>query len=119
MPYINPTDRSDYNYRMEEIVRQLKFCEPDIEKRPGPTNYIITRIVARALKPESGWSYNSLSRAIAVLRDAATEMERRLMAPYEDAKIGENGDVQEYVSEYQKRTTPVYDGNYDRGTEDL
>lgn len=75
----------------------MKFCESDVLKRPGPTNYVITRIVARALKPDDGWSYHSISRAIAVLRDAATEMERRLMAPYEDDKSAENGDIMEYM----------------------
>ena len=97
MPYIKKTERAKYNYRIEEVVRQLKFCEPDLLKRPGPTNYVVTKIVARALKPDDGWSYHSLSRAIAVLRDAATEMERRLMAKREDQVIIDNGDLEDYL----------------------
>lgn len=97
MPYIIKNDRSNLDPAIFEIVDRLEKVAPDILKRPGPTNYVVTRIVAGALKPAEGWSYHSLSRAIAVLRDAATEMERRLMAKREDQVIIENGDVPEYT----------------------
>ena len=77
-------------------MRQLKWVEPNIFKRTGTTNYVITRIVTRALKPSDGWSYSSISRAIAVLNDAAMEMHRRLMDVREDYAIKENGDIPEY-----------------------
>ena len=96
MPYIKPDDRAKLNFYMEEVVRQLEWVEPDIFKRTGTTNYVITRIVTRALKPADGWSYSSISRAIAVLTDAATEMRRRLMDVREDYAIKKNGDIPEY-----------------------
>ncbi len=96
MPYIKKYDRANLNSYINEVVYQLKWMQPDILKRPGPTNYVITRVVARALKPDDGWSYHSISRAIAVLNDAATEMRRRLMDVREDDAIKENGDIPEY-----------------------
>lgn len=72
------------------------MMEPDVLKRPGIVNYIITRIVATTLKPEEGWSYHSVSRALAVLRDAETEMRRRIMDVVEEKAIWRNGDLREY-----------------------
>lgn len=97
MPYIKHEDRVKLDFAIGEVVYALKQTAPDVFKRPGPTNYTITRIVAAALKPDEGWSYHSLSRAIAVLRDAAAEMQRRLMDQREDHVIRENGDVPEYA----------------------
>lgn len=37
--------------------------------------------------------YTIISQAIAALRDAADELARRLLGPYEDRKIAEAGDV--------------------------
>ncbi len=96
MPYIKRGARVRLNLYISEVVNQLKLVQPDLLKRPGPTNYVVTRIVARALKPDDGWSYHSISRAIAVLNDAATEMRRRLMDVRENDAIKENGDIPEY-----------------------
>ncbi len=98
MPYIKEHDRTTLNFAIDEIVTQLGWLQPDVLKRPGPTNYVVTRIVARTLKPEEGWSYHSISRALGVLRDAAAEMQRRLMDTREDAAIENNGDIPEYSS---------------------
>jgi hypothetical protein len=97
MPYIKKSDRDKLDFNIQEMVYSIDDLHRDVIDRPGLVNYTITRIVARSLEPEDGWGYHSLSRAIAVLRDAATEMERRLMAPYEDQKIRDNGDVPEYM----------------------
>lgn len=87
----------------------------------GDANYCICRIVLEGMKPETGWSYHSLSDvviafdaainfiydvqrveklediemapALSVLGDAATEIERRLLGPYEDTAILKNGDM--------------------------
>ncbi len=97
MPYISQHDRDGLDDAIGRIVEALKLTAPDVLKRPGPTNYTVTRIVAGALKPDEGWSYHSLSRAIAVLRDAAAEMQRRLMDQRENQVIKNNGDVPEYA----------------------
>jgi len=41
-----------------------------------------------------GKSYNSISAAISALEDAAHEVRRRVMVPYEDEKIKVNGDIE-------------------------
>lgn len=95
MPYINKNDRTFLDGYIHQIVNQLKL--KDLFSRPGDVNYTITRIVAGSMKPDfEGWSYHSLSRAIAILNDSKTEMERRLMAKREDQVIANNGDLEEY-----------------------
>jgi hypothetical protein len=100
MPYIKRNDREIVDGTIDRTIAALVFGFPDIFNRPGPVNYVITRIVASSLKPPTGWSYHSISRAIAVLRDAATEMERRLMAHREKEAINENGDIEEYEGKF-------------------
>jgi hypothetical protein len=96
MPYIKQSQRKRLEYPLDVIVNQLNSLEQEVACRPGLVNYAITSIVLRTLKPDDGWSYTSISRAVAVLRDAATEMERRLMAKREDQAILNNGDIPEY-----------------------
>lgn len=90
MPYINVGNRMALDPIIEGLVKRLR----DIECRPGDCNYVVTRIVLEALKPgDTGWNYHSLSDAVRVLKDAATEIERRLLGPYEDAAMQQNGDL--------------------------
>jgi hypothetical protein len=97
MPYITKVQRANgLDDAIHQAVEHLKRIAPLLD-RPGPTNYVVTRIVAGALKPDTGWSYHSISRALAVLHDAETEMRRRLMDAREDIVIEENGDVLEYM----------------------
>ena len=96
MPYIKQESRARINSYLHELTDQIQMMEPDALKRPGIVNYIITRIVATVLKPDEEWSYHSMSRALAVLRDAEAEMRRRLMDVIENTAIGRNGDLQEY-----------------------
>jgi hypothetical protein len=74
------------------------MMEPDVLRRPGIVNYVVTRLVASTLEPDEGWSYHSISRALAVLSDAKAEMRRRLMDVIENNAIVRNGDLQEYGS---------------------
>ena len=97
MPYIKRKDRGLINHDLHELTESILWAKPNILERPGMVNYAISRLVCGTLKPEAGWSYHSLSRAIAVLRDAATEMERRLMAKHEDQVIQDNGDLEDYL----------------------
>lgn len=87
----------------------------------GDANYCVCRILLEGMKPETGWCYHSLSDvliafeaatnfvydvqreqeledaatapALSVLYDAITEIERRLIGPYEDKAILKNGDM--------------------------
>ena len=86
----------------------------------GQASYCVCRVVLETLKPDTGWCYESLSGAllviesacdliymndefqqtegayncIAVLCDTATEIERRLMAIYNNVAIAFNGDME-------------------------
>jgi hypothetical protein len=68
----------------EERLRQAP-----VEKVDGRLNYVISRLLAQ-LYPKGYFHYN---RAMGVLASAMQEFYRRRVAPYEDVKISENGDV--------------------------
>ncbi len=57
----------------------------------GELNYAITRLISNYLGPEM--DYARLNSITGVLHDVAVEFDRRVVAPYEDKKIQENGDV--------------------------
>lgn len=80
MPYI-PQDRRDYI--------EMWGDEPDTA---GELNYTITVLCIEYLKAH-GTRYATLNEVIGVLECAKLEFYRRLAAPYEDAKIKQNGDV--------------------------
>lgn len=58
----------------------------------GELNYAITRLMVQFVK-ERGISYHVISDAIAAAQDAADEMKRRVLGPYEDVACARNGDV--------------------------
>jgi len=55
----------------------------------GDLNYILFAFCRRHVKP----SYNNYKNFCGELRQCATEIERRLLGPYEDEAIKRNGDV--------------------------
>ncbi len=57
----------------------------------GELNYAITRLISNYLGPEM--DYARLNNITGVLHDVAVEFDRRVVAPYEDMKKEENGDV--------------------------
>ena len=58
-------------------------------KADGDLNYLLYKYCKYHIKP----SYNSYKNYCAELRQCATEIERRILANYEDKKAKENGDV--------------------------
>jgi hypothetical protein len=58
----------------------------------GQLNYVITLAVKRYLA-EQGYDYRAYNEVVGVLECAKLELYRRSVAPYEDEKIKENGDV--------------------------
>jgi hypothetical protein len=63
----------------------------------GELNYAVTRLVdaylARAAEVSGRVRYAHLNEAVGVLECAKLELYRRVVAPYEDEKIAESGDV--------------------------
>jgi len=84
MPYVPNTDR----------IILSRFLTPDFLHQvstlsSGQLNYMITKMLL-AQAPKSYADFNTL---IGVLECCKLEMYRRAVAPYEDQKIEENGDV--------------------------
>lgn len=71
---------------MDKIVALMKELEV---KADGDLNYVLFKFCRQCVKP----SYNLYKNFIGELRQTAAEIERRLLGPYEDQKIKENGDV--------------------------
>lgn len=82
MPYVNKADRP----RLDDVVEQMYLM--DVEAS-GDLNYILFAFCRRHVKP----SYNNYKNFCGELRQCATEIERRLLGPYEDEAIKRNGDV--------------------------
>ena len=82
MPYIRPELRPI----LDDIVAHM--YQNDV-KANGALNYILFAYCKRYTEP----GYNAYKNFIGELRQCAVEIERRLLAPLEDRKIEENGDV--------------------------
>jgi hypothetical protein len=63
----------------------------DLPRTEGELNYMITLLVTLYLGPKP--NYVKHNSAIGALECAKLELYRRKVAPYEDTKILENGDV--------------------------
>jgi len=85
MPYIKQKDRD----RFKDLESELIFAVP---QNAGELNYLFTRIANQYLfkKNENYQAFNDL---IGALEGAKMELNRRRVAPYEDQKIKENGDL--------------------------
>jgi hypothetical protein len=83
MPYIKQESRP----AMDKIVELM--IKSNV-KANGDLNYILYAFCKRNVDP----SYNQYKNFCGELRQCATEIERRILAEYEDTKIKENGDVE-------------------------
>jgi len=82
MPYIKKEKRPE----MDKIVDLMNKLNVQAN---GDLNYILYKFCKNHIKP----SYNNFKNYCGELRQCATEIERRLLAQYENQKINENGDV--------------------------
>lgn len=83
MPYIKQSDRKNID-QVVEIIREIGI------KPNGEPNYLLFKLCKETIEP----SYNNYKNFIAELTECSEEIRRRLLAPYEDQKIKENGDVE-------------------------
>ena len=61
----------------------------------GELNYLITKICLAWLEDYTGESYGTYAAIVGMLETVKLELYRRAVAPYEDKKMLENGDVYE------------------------
>lgn len=59
----------------------------------GELNYVITKLVNDYLLRKRKINYAAMNEIVGAMYSALTEFQRRIVAPYEDTKIEENGDV--------------------------
>ena len=92
MPYVIPAKRPILDIIVQAMNRVYgKAGEVPVGlKVDGDLNYILFAFCKRHVKP----GYDNYKNFCGELRQCATEIERKLLAPYEDQKIIENGDVE-------------------------
>jgi len=91
MPYVKQEIRDEVDYAIDLLLRAIKDIEaPQDTAIDGIMNYVITRLMIDVYDNHGYAVYN---RAMGVFSCSSREFYRRLVAPYEDKKIVENGDV--------------------------
>lgn len=80
MPYIKDEDR----YKIRASTKKYEVA--------GELNYRLTTIIQKYIE-DKGECYQTYNDIIGALEGAKLELYRRKIAPYEDKKIKENGDV--------------------------
>ena len=83
MPYIPPSEQKKVDY-------------DNSIKTSGQFNYALNQLVSVYID-QNDFSYQTANDIIGAMECAKMEIYRRLVAPYEDKKIVQNGDVKPYI----------------------
>ena len=89
MPYVREHDRKVLDDEILKLLARLRRLGHD--GMEGRLNYVITMLLTGTMP--AGFGYKHINRAIGILGCVQQEFYRRLVAPYEDKKIEENGDL--------------------------
>jgi len=87
MPYVKKELRAYLDGNIEALAKEIRGLPPD--ETAGALNYAITRLFVLQYPSR----YYHFNRLLGVLEAVKQEFYRRLVAPYEDEKKQENGDV--------------------------
>jgi len=79
MPYINQNDKLELNHDQRS------------PKTPGELNYCITKLLLNYCHPEL--NYKDINDVLGAIEGAKMEFYRRVVVPYENYKLAQNGDV--------------------------
>lgn len=90
MPYIKSEDRTRLD--AATVSALTPFTIGLAASNSGELNYLITEIISGYLS-NKGKRYQTMNDIVGALDGAKAEFQRRVVAPYEDVKIEENGDV--------------------------
>jgi hypothetical protein len=85
MPYINSNRRKAFKSALGDLQAQIEGA--------GDLNYVISKLCKRYVQIREPITYSLLNEIIGVLESAKMELFRRMVAPYEDVKIQEHGDI--------------------------
>ena len=93
MPYIPPDARERLDPLIEALageISRLSWVEDHEPAFAGYLNYACTKLALNTMPETRYWS---IATVVGVFRSVADEFYRRVGAPYEDARLRENGDV--------------------------
>jgi len=94
MPYITLRQRLAVTKDLANLLTAIdnvcaaESCEPD-----GILNYVFTTMLLSTVAERDEARYIEYERAIGILECAKLELYRKAVAPYEDKKAAENGEV--------------------------
>ena len=88
MPYINRDNRPELDKLIQPFVEHIKSLP--VEEQDGALNYSVTKIIKHVYPIK----YFHLNRALGVLTAITQELYRKIVGPYEEKKISQNGDVE-------------------------
>lgn len=86
MPYIKQDRRKHFEKNLLPAIRQETIANP------GELNFLICKMIDAYLSKRS-IKYTILNEVMGVLSGVAKEFYRRVVVPYEEKKMEENGDV--------------------------
>ena len=89
MPYIEQKDRHKLQPAIDVFRQYVDGC--GVELTAGVLNYVISTIVWDEFDKNPG--YTRANELMGMLQGVQSEFYRRKVAPYEDEKIEENGDI--------------------------
>jgi hypothetical protein len=94
MPYIPQIRREKINSKLQELILAIKqLDDKELRDLDGDLNYSITKLILGVLELEEKPKYTKFNTAIGILESVKLELYRRFVAPYENEKILENGDI--------------------------
>lgn len=90
MPYIDKNLRMEIDPEVRALVARIAaVADRDKVEPDGMVNYVITKMLHAFFTGK----YVRYERGVGCVEAAKLEFYRRAVAPYEDVKIEENGDV--------------------------
>jgi len=93
MPYITTYNKDKFTSNADDNGVATYLEELDLGNFVGHLNYLNYKIVKRYIQ-KNGNKYFTFCAVVGTLICCVLEIYRRLVAPYEDKKIKENGDVE-------------------------
>ena len=91
MPYIGSLARQVVDYMLDPLIEELQLMTDNGKVNTGIVVYVVYKIVKRLY---GDGRFEKRSNAVKVLENAKLEYYRRVMAPYEEQKRRERGDVE-------------------------
>lgn len=94
MPYIKNENLVDFDGKGRNTTTRQSLDPTSFlpAETSGELNYQITKLIFEYFKGNGG-RYQQINDILGALEGAKLEFYRRIVAPYEDKKITENGDV--------------------------